>query len=51
MRIAAIAGSTALLVLVGCEEASDQPTGAEFQQERAALNARVEARKSKGADD
>ena len=49
MRIAAIAGSTALLVLVGCEEASDQPTGAEFQQERAALNARVEARKSKGA--
>ncbi len=49
MRIAAIAGSTALLVLVGCEEAAEQPTGAEFQQERAALNARVEARKSKGA--
>ncbi len=49
MKIAAIAGSTALLVLVGCEEANQQPTGAEFQQERAALNARVEARKSKGA--
>ena len=49
MRIAAIAGSTALLVLVGCEEANEQPTGAEFQQERAALNARVEARKSKNA--
>ena len=49
MRIAAIASSTALLVLVGCEEATEQPTGAEFQQERAALNARVEARKAKVA--
>ena len=49
MRIAVIACSTALLVLVACEEETNQPTGAEFQQERAALNARVEARKSKKA--
>ncbi len=49
VRIAAIAGSTALLVLVGCEEPNEQPTGAEFQQERAELNARVEVRKSKRA--
>ena len=49
MRIAAIAGSTALLMLVGCEEASNQPTGEEFKQERAALNKRVEARKTKNA--
>ena len=47
MRIAAVAISIALLALVGCEEAIDQPTGEEFQQERAALNARVEARKAK----
>jgi type IV pilus assembly protein PilP len=37
------------LVLVGCQEESTQPTGEEFQQERAALNARVEARKAKKA--
>ena len=49
MKIAAIASSIALLVLVGCEEEVNQPTGAEFQQERAALNARVEARKAKKA--
>ncbi len=49
MRIAAIASSIAVLALVGCEEESDQPTGAEFQQERAALNARVEARKAENA--
>jgi type IV pilus assembly protein PilP len=34
-------------VLVGCQEESTQPTVEEFQQERAALNARVEARKAK----
>ena len=49
MRIAAIASSIALLALVGCEEESTQPTTAEFQQERAALNARVAARKAKKA--
>ena len=49
MKIAAIASSIALLVLVGCQEESTQPTGQEFQQERAALNARVEARKAKKA--
>ncbi len=47
MRIVAIASSIALLVLVGCQEESTQPTVEEFQQERAALNARVEARKAK----
>jgi type IV pilus assembly protein PilP len=36
-------------MLVGCEEANNQPTGAEFEQERAALNARVKVRKSKKA--
>ncbi len=49
MRIAAIASSIALLALVGCAEESTQPTTAEFQQERAALNARVAARKAKKA--
>lgn len=49
MRIAAIAGSIGLLVLVGCHKESNQPTSEEFQQERAALNARVEARKAKKA--
>ena len=49
MRITAIASSIALLVLVGCQKESNQPTGEEFQQERAALNARVEARKAKKA--
>jgi type IV pilus assembly protein PilP len=49
VRIAAIASSIALLALVGCEEESTQPTTAEFQQERAALNARVAARKAKKA--
>jgi type IV pilus assembly protein PilP len=37
------------LVLVGCQKESNQPTVEEFQQERAALNARVEARKAKKA--
>jgi type IV pilus assembly protein PilP len=36
-------------MLAGCEEATNQPTGEEFQQERAALNARVNARKAKQA--
>jgi len=51
VKIAAIASSIALLVLVGCQKESTQPTGQEFQQERAALNARVEARKAKKASD
>jgi type IV pilus assembly protein PilP len=49
VRIASIASSIALLVLVGCQEESNQPVSEEFQQERAALNARVEARKAKKA--
>ena len=49
MRIAAIAGSIALLALVGCEEKVNQPTEAEFQQERVELDARVAARKAKKA--
>ena len=49
MRIASIASSIALLVLAGCQEESNQPASEEFQQERAALNARVEARKAKKA--
>jgi len=49
VKIAAIASSIALLVLVGCQEESNQPASEEFQQERAALNARVEARKAKKA--
>jgi type IV pilus assembly protein PilP len=49
VKIAAIASSIALFMLVGCQQESTQPTGAEFQQERAALNARVEARKAKKA--
>jgi len=49
VRIVAIASSIALLVLVGCQEEGTQPTVEEFQQERAALNARVEARKAKKA--
>jgi type IV pilus assembly protein PilP len=49
VRIVAIASSIALLVLVGCQEESTQPTVEEFQQERAALNARVEARKAEKA--
>jgi type IV pilus assembly protein PilP len=47
VRNAAIAGSIALLVLAGCDKEVNQPTSEEFQQERAALNARVEARKAK----
>jgi len=35
------------LALVGCEKKVNQPTNTEFQQERAALNARVQARKAK----
>jgi type IV pilus assembly protein PilP len=50
VRIAIIAGSIAFLVLlVGCEEEISQPTNQEFQQERAALNERVQARKAKKA--
>jgi type IV pilus assembly protein PilP len=49
VRIAAIASSIVFLALVGCEEKSTQPTNEEFVQERAALNARVEARKAKKA--
>jgi type IV pilus assembly protein PilP len=49
VKIAAIASSISLLVLVGCQEEANQPTSEEFQQERAALNARVEARKAKKA--
>jgi type IV pilus assembly protein PilP len=49
VRIAVIASSIALLVLVGCEEEVNQPTVAEFQEERAALNERVAARKAKQA--
>ncbi|MBW2692951.1 MAG: pilus assembly protein PilP [Deltaproteobacteria bacterium] len=47
MRNAAVAVSIALLVLAGCDKETNQPTSEEFQQERAALNARVEARKAK----
>jgi len=47
VRNAAIAVLIALLVLAGCKEEMNQPTSEEFQQERAALNARVEARKAK----
>lgn len=49
MKIAAIASSLALFMLVGCQQESNQPTGAEFKKERAALNARVKARKAKKA--
>ena len=49
MRIAVFASSIALVVLVACEEETNQPTVAEFQQERAALNERVAARKAKQA--
>ncbi len=49
MRIAAIASSISLLALVGCGEESSQPTAAAFEQERAALNQRVAARKAKKA--
>lgn len=45
MRIAAIACTIALLGPLACSEATNQPTEAEFQQERANLNARVAARK------
>jgi type IV pilus assembly protein PilP len=46
VRIAAIAISIGLLALVGCKEEGNQPTQAEFQQERAKLNARVAERKA-----
>jgi type IV pilus assembly protein PilP len=49
VKIAAIASSIALLVLVGCQEESVQQTSEDFQQERAELNARVEARKTEKA--
>jgi type IV pilus assembly protein PilP len=38
-----------LLVLVGCEKETNQPTAEDFQKEREALNARVAARKAKKA--
>jgi len=47
VRNSAIAVSIALLVFAGCKKEVNQPTSEEFQQERAALNARVEARKAK----
>ncbi|MBW2543444.1 MAG: pilus assembly protein PilP [Deltaproteobacteria bacterium] len=49
MRYAAIASLIALFVLAGCDKQTNQPTSEEFQQERAALNARVAARKAKKA--
>ena len=45
MRIAAIACTIALLGPLACSQETNQPTEAEFQQERANLNARVAARK------
>ncbi|HXV37335.1 MAG TPA: pilus assembly protein PilP [Myxococcota bacterium] len=45
MRIAAIACTIALLGSLACSQETNQPTEAEFQQERANLNARVAARK------
>jgi type IV pilus assembly protein PilP len=45
VRDAAIAISIVLLVLAGCSQETNQPTSEEFQKERAALNARVAARK------
>ncbi len=50
MKLAAIVISTALLLLVGCESNKIQPTSAEFDQERARLLERVEARKVKQND-
>ena len=47
MRFAATAVSISLLLLIGCDEEVNQPTSEEFQQERAELNARVQARKEK----
>ncbi len=49
MRIAAIAGSIALLALVACEQKASQPTAEEFQQARLAQNERVQARKEQKA--
>jgi type IV pilus assembly protein PilP len=49
VRFAAIASSIALLVLVGCEKETTQPTAEDFQKERTALNARVAERKAKKA--
>jgi len=46
VRIAAIAGSIALLALVACEQKTSQPTAEEFQQARLAQNERVQARKA-----
>jgi Tfp pilus assembly protein PilP len=50
VKLAAIVISTALLLLVGCESNKIQPTSAEFDQERARLLERVEARKAKQND-
>ena len=49
MRNAAIASSIVLLMLAGCGQETNQPSSEEFQKERAALNARVEARKAEKA--
>jgi len=42
----AIASAIVLLLLIGCESESNQPTSDEFNQERAKLMARVEERKA-----
>jgi type IV pilus assembly protein PilP len=42
----AIATAIALLLLAGCESEKNQPTAADFEQERSKLMARVEARKA-----
>jgi len=47
VRIAAIAGSIALLALVACDQKASQPTAEDFQKARLAQNERVQARKAK----
>ncbi len=49
VRFSAIATAIALLLLVGCESEKNQPTTADFEQERAKLMARVEQRKANKA--
>jgi type IV pilus assembly protein PilP len=46
VRIAAIAGSIALLALVACDQKASQPTAEDFQKARLAQNERVQARKA-----
>jgi Tfp pilus assembly protein PilP len=46
VQFTAIATAIALLLLVGCESEKNQPTAADFEQERAKLMARVEERKA-----